>query len=858
MFKKSSRMILLLLLFCLVVSQMNAMDLHVWEFPRIANPKDPNDRFSWISNLLRQFEEKNPGVKVHLTELTWQQGEDKLKIAVYAGLAPDITSGILPLHFVDQGVVSPIDDHLSSEDRADYQASALSAFTWRGKTWGWPWCSKCDALFLNLDLFESCGVKAPLGGRWTLKQFLETVKKLTKDKDGDGEIDQWGVNFCLSLGRTAEYGFLLQPGSPFLTADGKGLALAEKEAGIAGLRLLKSFSKSQKVAPPEAGGQSPKDVWLAFFERRATAVMPCGLWALKALRKKRPFAFTLAHFPDGKNGKPQVVASTAGYYVFRRPKDPAREMMAHKLARFLTLGKNQRVLELYGQFPTRKSAGKLYQGDELMERAEAICQYSRSLPTTPAWARIDETIKRNLQIGTLGHEKLDECAKNIASKCREHLSKADEKRVTSNVGNVVMSTMALLLTTLLIWFLYSLITAKKKQRDEELIAWTFLLPSLLVLGLFFAYPAFRAVLLAFQQYRIHQGLFDNFVGLKHFRAILSDDNFRIALVNTAVYTALVVPANLLTGLILASLIAPLSARWRHLFRGAFYLPGVTSVVVLAMVWRWLYDAEYGVINGVLLAGKNGPWQWVYQLVRNFAELPPSFPRLVLWAAAIGALALLTRQGHISGLVKRVDKSVRNAFGHGKGPIARVVAALDFAAGDIGLTTFVLVTIGSIGLVVLAMAAVPFKIFAVKPIGWLTSPNLSLFSIIWSMVIRGPGGALIIYLAALESCPKELYEVAEIDGASPLASWWHITLPLLRPTSLFLLVTQTIGSFQVFAQVSLLTDGGPGTSSSVIVHKIYTTAFRDCEFGSASAQAMILFAIIALISAIQFAVLGDEE
>ena len=83
--------ILLLLIF--VSSPILAMDLHVWEFPRIANPKDPNDRFSWITNLLRQFEKDNPSVRVHLTELTWQQGEDKLKIAVYAGLAPDITSG---------------------------------------------------------------------------------------------------------------------------------------------------------------------------------------------------------------------------------------------------------------------------------------------------------------------------------------------------------------------------------------------------------------------------------------------------------------------------------------------------------------------------------------------------------------------------------------------------------------------------------------------------------------------------------------------------------------------------------------------------------------------------------------------
>ena len=851
-------LLFIILLVCYCFSNLQAMDLHVWEFPRIPNPNDPNDRYSWITNILRQFEKDNPGVKVHLTELTWAQGEDKLKIAVYAGLAPDITSGVLPLHFVDQGVVSPVDEYLHGADRKDYSEAALASFTWEGRTWGWPWCSKCDALFLNLNLFSKANVTPPANGRWTLAEFIESAKTLTQDKNGDGEIDQWGVNFCLSLGRTAEYGFILQRGGKFLTKSGKDLALAEEEEGKAGLQLLRDFTAKYKIAPPEAGGQTPKDVWLAFYERQSTAIMPCGLWALKALRKKNSFPFTMAHFPDSADGKPRVIASTVGYYVFRRPKDPAREKMAHKLARFLTLGENQKILKEYGQFPTRKSAGKLYQGDKLMERAQEICLHSRSLPTTPLWPRIDETLKRSLQVGVLGDKSMEDCSQEIARKCAKLLQKSEPKKSASNFGSQAFSLFAFLLVLGLLAFFHSIITAKKRQRSEELIAWTFLLPSLAVLGLFFAYPAFRAVLLAFQDYRIHQGLFDNFVGLKHFYAILSDGNFRIALVNTAVYTALVVPANLLTGLVLASLIAPLSARWRHLFRGAFYLPGVTSVVVLAMVWRWLYDAEYGVINGLLLYDKEGPFSYVFQLVRNLAELPPHFPRLVMWACAIGGLALLTRQRHLSGWFKSLDMRVIKSFGQGKGLMGRLVATLDFAAGDIGITTFLFVTVGAISLSVMALMAVPFTLFPAKPIGWLTSQKLSLFSIIWSMVIRGPGGALIIYLAALESCPKELYEVAEIDGAGPLASWWHITLPLLRPTTLFLLVTQTIGSFQVFAQVSLLTDGGPGTSSSVLVHKIYTTAFRDCEFGSASAQAMMLFAIIALISAVQFAVLGDED
>ena len=426
----------------------------------------------------------------------------------------------MPLHFIDQGVVSPVGENMTEDDRKDYNQTALDAFSWRGKTWGWPWCSKCDALFLNLDLFSKGNVEPPKNGRWTLAQFTKAAKELTKDTNGDGEIDEWGVNFCLSLGRTAEYGFMLQPGGKFLSNSGKALALAEEKEGLEGLQLLRDLTARYKVAPPEAGGQTPKDVWLAFYERQSTAIMPCGLWALKALRKKQPFAYTMAHFPDGPDGKPRVIASTAGYYVFRRPNEPEREKMAHKLARFLTLGVNQKILRQYGQFPTRKSAGKLYLGDKLMERAEEICQYSSSLPTTPLWPRIDETLKRNLQVGVLGDKSVDDCGRELARKCADLLSKSEKEHEASNLGEHLVSIFGLLVTGGLLLFLYSIIKAKKRQRTEELIAWTFLLPSLAVLGLFFAYPAFRAVLLAFQDYRIHQGIFDNFVGLKHFFAIL--------------------------------------------------------------------------------------------------------------------------------------------------------------------------------------------------------------------------------------------------------------------------------------------------------------------------------------------------
>ena len=271
----------------------------------------------------------------------------------------------------------------------------------------------------------------------------------------------------------------------------------------------------------------------------------------------------------------------------------------------------------------------------------------------------------------------------------------------------------------------------------------FILPSLFVFGIFLAFPVVRAFLLAFQEYQIGQGIFGGWIGFSNFREIFHDKVFWKALVNTAIYTGITVPANLGVALILASLIHPLSAKLKTFFRAAYYLPGVASLVVISMVWRWLYDPNFGLLNQVL--------------------------------------------------------------------------------GGLGI----------------------------GPIQWLTNPEMALPSVILTSVLRTSGGPILIYLAAMGTIPPSLYEASKIDGAGPVRRWWSITLPLLTPTTLFLLVTLTITSFQVFAQILILTDGGPGYATTVLVHRIYTVAFRDFEFGLASAMALLLFIIIMVISIIQF-------
>lgn len=141
--------------------------------------------------------------------------------------------------------------------------------------------------------------------------------------------------------------------------------------------------------------------------------------------------------------------------------------------------------------------------------------------------------------------------------------------------------------------------------------------------------------------------------------------------------------------------------------------------------------------------------------------------------------------------------------------------------------------------------------------WTNDPTLALPAIMFLTFWKGLGFNVIIYLAGLQTVPAAIYEAAMIDGASKWQSFWRITLPLLQPTTLFSLVIGIINSFEVFVPVYLMTNGGPGFASMVLVMSIYRSGFQMYEMGYACATSVVLFAIILLISWLQFKLFGQE-
>ncbi len=139
----------------------------------------------------------------------------------------------------------------------------------------------------------------------------------------------------------------------------------------------------------------------------------------------------------------------------------------------------------------------------------------------------------------------------------------------------------------------------------------------------------------------------------------------------------------------------------------------------------------------------------------------------------------------------------------------------------------------------------------NPPKWIADPNYALLSVMMISVWISIGYNMIVYMAGLQSIPKDLYEAADIDGANGWVRFTRITLPMLSPTTFFLLITGIIYTFKVFDLVAVLTQGGPAGSTNVLVYYMYDTAFLNLKIGYASSQAMILFLCVLAITFVQW-------
>ncbi|MFT3889417.1 MAG: sugar ABC transporter permease [Arachnia sp.] len=277
-------------------------------------------------------------------------------------------------------------------------------------------------------------------------------------------------------------------------------------------------------------------------------------------------------------------------------------------------------------------------------------------------------------------------------------------------------------------------------RREHLAAAAFIAPPLIGFLVFVIGPFLYSVYASFTNWNMLSS--PTWIGLANYVQAFGDPYFQKSLYNTFFYM-IGIPIGLVISLILA-LAMNRKMPGQAFFRSIYYVPVVSSLAAVSILWQWAYNGDFGLVNQVLeIIGVDGP-NWLQ---------------------------------------------------------------------DVG---------------------------TVKP------------ALIIMAVWKGLGYSMLLYLAALQSVPRSLYEAAELDGAGSFQRFWHITFPMLRPVTFFLVVTSIIGGSQIFTEINIMTPtGGPEYSSASVVWYIWRQAFSNLQMGYASAMAVLLGLLVFVITAFQF-------
>lgn len=276
---------------------------------------------------------------------------------------------------------------------------------------------------------------------------------------------------------------------------------------------------------------------------------------------------------------------------------------------------------------------------------------------------------------------------------------------------------------------------------EERAAWLFLAPSLVLFAIFTAIPVISAFFISFTQWNLFNEV--TWVSLGNYLELAKDEIFAKVLGNTAYFVLASVPVQIVLALACA-LVLNRGIKGQTFFRVVYFLPVVTSTIAAALVWAWLFNSNFGLINaGLSLVG--------------VTDLPK----------------------------------------------------------------------------------------------WMGSTRWAMPAIIIVSIWQNLGYAMVLFLAGLQNIGKDVHDAAALDGATGWDRFWHITLPLLSPTTFFVLVISIIGSFQVFELVLVMTKAGPANATNTLVYYIYQNGFQFYQMGYASAAAMVLFLIVLAFTLVQY-------
>lgn len=743
--------------------------------------------------------------------------------------------------------------------------------------WALPVTSQVGVLMYRRDLFFEAGLD-PDRPPENWDELLEYAQALTVP-----ERRQYG--FSLQVGPNTSwsiYSFLVSMGARAMEQDAEGqwkAAYGSREAAIA-VRFVwdlihGSFERDGSlISDATYTGSDVGRLW----ERGQIGMMLSGLQE-EVLAAVNPQVVGIAPVPAAPSGvrAAEVNAQMVGIFA---ESSPAQQLAVMRYMWFITSMEAKRI-----------RTDKMVEGGMGMFVSPDLLArfgYERILRLVPKEYRqifeaameqgVPEPYGSNTQniyrhmsgpINAALELPLERMSREDSVNLIEEMLVASEDRINVRVmGNIapealqfrriVGGLMLLVVVVAFVWCIahvwrhFSTVAVQSRMSGRNrlmTIGYVLIAPAIVLTLLWEYLPLLGGLLISLMDYKIVKE--STFLFVDNFANVMFDEAFWMGMVRTVYFVALTLGLGFWPPILLAILLAEVPTNTaKYVFRTIYYLPAVISGVVVMFLWRQLYDpSEHGVLNQILM---------------SLNHLDPFSATLIKWVFLGSWLALVGLLFYIPWKLEEMGKGVKILFllfggmlacvtlypliAAFRGPDAAEMAVLGLGAGSTG-----------------GMQAVGEQLstlvgrFQIEPLRWIRSPELAMLCIVIPSVWAASGPGCLLYLAALKTVPEELYEAAEIDGASNLHKIFFIVLPRLKFLIVLQFIAAVVASFKGGTEsIMIMTGGGPNGATTIVALEIFFRAFLELDFGMASAMAWIVGALLIVFTAIQLKMLARAE
>lgn len=736
--KKTALLLILFLVFCCGAERSAGAEpevtLTVWAM---------GNEGLLIRKMADRFEALFPNVKIVAQSIPWTAAHGKLVTGVVGNMAPDIcqmgTTWMAEFHAMN--ALEPLDGFLQDSSLVkidNYFTSALTSTSFAGKRFGLPWYVDTRVFFYRKDIVEKAGF-TEFPDNWSGLKSLAAAIMADNKKEGK-------PGFAISLPTNDWQIYLMffwQAGGQIFPEGLASETFLSPEPAKKAFEFLRSFF-SEDLASLTSGRDMDL---LSAFDTGFFPLFMAGPWMVSTIDLNKPQLagkWGTAPMPEDVAGASFIGGSNLAMF-----KSCKNKVWAWKFMEFLSTSESQVAwYELSKNLPSLRSAwtAPVLAENPHLQAFRTQLEKAVAPPAIPEWEQVANAISDAMEPVMHGNQPAAEGLQKMSEKVAVILRKPATSTESVKLWQLALvSGIGALLALAAFFRWWPREMDYISNRRFQPVALIFVLPALALLTAFLFLPILASWFASFTNWDMY-GISnpDNiaWVGLNNYRQLSADPVFWVSLRNSLMFALIGVPLNLICSLFTALLLNREFIRFKALFRIGFFIPCITTMVAVAVIWRWLYNPEFGLLNMGLT--------WLGLPVQN----------------------------------------------------------------------------------------------------WLADEWLALPSLIIMAVWKGFGYNMIIFIAALQSIPEELYESADIDGASEPQQFWHITLPMLRQTTFFVTIMTSIGFLQFFAEPYVMTGGGPLNQTMSVVLYMYNHGFKFYNLGYASSIAYVLFALILSFTMLQ--------